>query len=208
MTGPADDRSLEVLLDKLAEGDSGAAERVFAFYEPYLRLMVRRQLSPELRPKFDSIDIVQSVWVDLVDEFRKPGRRFTDVNHLKAFLLRVTRNRFIDRLRRHRQALQAERPLEKVEDELLPVSPHPGPGADAEAGELWEQLLKLCPPQHHAVLLLKKQGHALEEIASRTGLHPSSVRRILYDLARRLALRRQTAVPAETPPEGERTDNP
>jgi RNA polymerase sigma-70 factor (ECF subfamily) len=195
VSGPADDRSLEVLLDKLAQGDAGAAERVFAFYEPYLRLMVRRQLSPELRPKFDSADIVQSVWVDLVDEFRKPGRRFADVNHLKAFLLRVTRNRFIDRLRRHRLALQAEQPLEKIADERLPVSPQPAPGAAAEAGELWEHLLALCPPQHHPVLLLKKQGHALEEIAARTGLHPSSVRRILYDLARRLALHRQPPPP-------------
>jgi RNA polymerase sigma-70 factor (ECF subfamily) len=187
---------LEVLLDKLAQGDSGAAEQVFSIYEPYLRLMVRRQLSPELRPKFDSIDIVQSVWVDLVDEFRKPGRRFADVNHLKAFLLRVTRNRFIDRLRRHRLALQAEQPLENVQDELMPASPQPQPVAAAEAGELWERLLALCPPQHHLVLLLKKQGHALEEIADRTGLHPSSVRRILYDLARRLALHGQTLPPA------------
>jgi RNA polymerase sigma-70 factor (ECF subfamily) len=195
-----DDRSLEVLLDKLAQGDSHAAERVFSFYEPYLRLMVRRQLSPELRPKFDSIDIVQSVWVDLVDEFRKPGRRFSDINHLKAFLLRVTRNRFIDRLRRHRLALQAEQPLEKIEAERLPASPNAQPGAAAEAGELWERLLELCPPQHHAVLLLKKQGHALEEIASRTGLHPSSVRRILYDLARRLALHHQTPPPPDASP--------
>jgi RNA polymerase sigma-70 factor (ECF subfamily) len=200
MSVPGDDRSLEVLLDRLAQGDDGAAERVFTFYEPYLRLMVRRQLSPELRPKFDSVDIVQSVWVDLVDEFRKPGRRFADANHLKAFLLRVTRNRFIDRLRRHRQALQAEQPLEKVEQEQMPVSPQPQPGEDAQAGELWEQLLTLCPPQHHAVLLLKKQGYGLEEIATRTNLHPSSVRRILYELARRLALQHKTAPPADTPP--------
>ena len=47
MSAPGDDRSLEVLLDRLAQGDDGAAERVFTFYEPYLRLMVRRQLSPE-----------------------------------------------------------------------------------------------------------------------------------------------------------------
>jgi RNA polymerase sigma factor (sigma-70 family) len=200
MSVPGDDRSLEILLDRLAQGDDGAAERVFTFYEPYLRLMVRRQLSPELRPKFDSVDIVQSVWVDLVDEFRKPGRRFADANHLRAFLLRVTRNRFIDRLRRHRLALQAEQPLEKIEQEQMPVSPQPQPGEDAQAGELWEQLLTLCPPQHHAVLLLKKQGYGLEEIASRTDLHPSSVRRILYDLARRLALQHKAAPPADTPP--------
>jgi RNA polymerase sigma-70 factor (ECF subfamily) len=45
----------------------------------------------------------------------------------------------------------------------------------------------LCPPAHRELLRLKRQGYALAEIASRTGLHEGSVRRILYELARRLA---------------------
>ena len=48
----------------------------------------------------------------------------------------------------------------------------------------------LCPPAHHNLLELKRQGFPLAEIAARTGLHESSVRRILYDLARRLAAAR------------------
>jgi DNA-binding IclR family transcriptional regulator len=36
------------------------------------------------------------------------------------------------------------------------------------------------------VLELKNQGAPLAEIAAQTGLHKSSVRRILYDLQRRL----------------------
>ena len=57
----------------------------------------------------------------------------------------------------------------------------------ARGNELWEQLLALCPPAHHELLNLKRQGLSLAEIAARTGLHESSVRRILYDVARRLA---------------------
>jgi DNA-binding IclR family transcriptional regulator len=34
---------------------------------------------------------------------------------------------------------------------------------------------------------MKRQGCSLAEIAAKTGFHESSVRRILYDLARRLA---------------------
>ena len=57
-----------------------------------------------------------------------------------------------------------------------------------EAYELWQRLLCICPPAHRLILRLKCQGCDLAEIAQRTGMHPGSVRRILYDLARRLAL--------------------
>ncbi len=45
----------------------------------------------------------------------------------------------------------------------------------------------LCPPAHRDLLELKRQGFPLAEIAARTGLHESSVRRIVYDLQRKLA---------------------
>ena len=48
-------------------------------------------------------------------------------------------------------------------------------------------MLTLCPVSHRDLLLMRRQGCSLAEIAQRTGLHESSVRRILYDLARRLA---------------------
>jgi RNA polymerase sigma-70 factor (ECF subfamily) len=56
-------------------------------------------------------------------------------------------------------------------------------------------MLALCPPAHHELFRLKRLGLTLSEIASRTGLHPSSVRRILYELARRYAEAQARAVP-------------
>jgi RNA polymerase sigma-70 factor (ECF subfamily) len=47
--------------------------------------------------------------------------------------------------------------------------------------------LTLCPPAHRELLQLKRQGLSLAELAARTGLHASSIRRILYTLARRFA---------------------
>ena len=60
---------LDSLLEKLTRGDARAAEEVFLAYEPHLRLVVRRYLSPALRAKFDSGDIVQSIWADLLRGF-------------------------------------------------------------------------------------------------------------------------------------------
>jgi RNA polymerase sigma-70 factor (ECF subfamily) len=52
---------------------------------------------------------------------------------------------------------------------------------------MWQQILELCPERHRGLLELKRQGLSLAEIATRTGLHQGSVRRILYDLAARMA---------------------
>jgi RNA polymerase sigma-70 factor (ECF subfamily) len=189
--------SLDLLLDKLCRGDAAAAEQVFTAYEPYLRMVVRRQLSPSLRAKFDSVDVVQSVWADVLDGFREAGWRFADAAHLRAFLVKATQNRFIDRIRQHERALALEEPLPGDQSESAPTSPQPRPSEVAQADELWTQMLGLCPPAHRPVLELKRQGLPLAEIAARTGLHPSSVRRILYDLARQLAEKQKPAASSE-----------
>lgn len=185
---------LDALLARLGTGDEEAAAAVFRAFEPYLRLVVRRLMPAEMRPKFDSVDIVQSVWADVLDGFRQTGWRFADVAHLRAFLVKVTRNRLIDRFRHHHIAARREDAGGGEWLEQSAVGHDPPPSEMAQADDLWELMLSLCPPQHHDVLRLKREGAELEEIAARTGLHPSSVRRVLYDVARRLARHRQTAL--------------
>src|SRR6266576_1683405 len=106
---------LDELLTKLCDGDESAAEQVFLTYEPYLRLVVRRLLPARMRPKFDSVDIVQSVWADVLHGFREAGYRFASPAQLRAFLIKATRNRFIDRVRQQKGTLEREQPLELVD---------------------------------------------------------------------------------------------
>lgn len=179
--------ALDALLTQLSSGDDAAVEQVFRAYEPYLRTVVRRQLSPQLRAKFDSIDVVQSVWGDVLQGFRKGGMKFATAAHLKAFLVKATRNRFIDRVRQQRGAMQLEQPIGDAQRNSLPSSPRPRASQEAVAGELWERLLVRCPAEHRAILELRRDGFTLLEIAERTGLHEGSVRRILRNLAAELA---------------------
>jgi RNA polymerase sigma-70 factor (ECF subfamily) len=178
---------LDRLLEQLNSGDAAAAEQVFREYEPYLRILVRRQLRPALRAKFDSMDVVQSVWADVLGGLRRSGWHFANRVQLRAFLARLARNRFLDRCRKHRVALAREEPLDDAPAAEAIASDVPRPSEVAQHDELWERMLALCPPAHHELLRLKRQGLDPAEIASRTGLHASSVRRILYDLARRYA---------------------
>ena len=182
--------ALDTLLERLTQGETEAAEEVFLTFEPVLRVMVRRWLTPRLRAKFDSMDIVQSVWADVLRGFRREGWRFNNRDHLRSYLAKVTYNHFINSCRRHGRAMARERPFPGGEPPGLPPSDQPRPSEVAQADELWEILMGLCSPAHRELLRLKRQGFPLAEIAARTGLHEGSVRRILYDLARRLAAAR------------------
>lgn len=189
-------QSLDSLLEKLCSGDPAAAERVFLAFEPYLRMVVRKKLPTRLRAKFDSTDVVQSVWADVVRGFREAGWRFTDEAHLRAFLVKLTRNRFIDHLRRHRTAVAREHPLGELVPALEPVSRLPSPSELVQADELSERMLALCPPAHREIVRLRIRGIPVAEIATRTGLHVGSVHRILHDLACRVAADREPLAPS------------
>src|SRR5688500_2536872 len=175
--------TLDALLEKLNGGDRAAAGQAFAAYEPYLRKVVRRLLPAELRAKFDSIDVVQSVYGDVLSAFRAGGMRFGTVAQLRAFLIKATRNRFIDRVRRHQTAARLERPLGDLEPNHLPTSSRPRPSETASAAELWDRLLALCPPEHHKLLRLRRRGATVVEIAAQVGMHEGSVRRVLRELS-------------------------
>jgi RNA polymerase sigma-70 factor (ECF subfamily) len=180
-----DSTTIELLLEKLSSGDEQAAEQVFRAYEPYLRKVVRRRLPAQVQARFESADVVQSAWADLLVGFREARWRFTDAAHLRAFLIRVVQCRLIDRARRALAQTGREQPLAQLPGE--PPAQQPRPSECAQADALWEKMLACCPPEHSEVLRLRRSGFTLQEIADRTHLHEGSVRRILRQLARQAA---------------------
>jgi RNA polymerase sigma-70 factor (ECF subfamily) len=185
--------SLEQCIGRLNEGKVEAIERVFRAYEPYLRMAIRRRLSPRLRSKVDSADVVQSVFADLVRGVRVGGWNFAGRSQLEALLRRIAWRRLADRYQKHGRALEREQPLDETPSQSLGDAAQARPSQEAQGREFWEGVLRACPPGHHEIIRLRMHGHKMAEIAARTGLHEGSVRRILYELARRLAIARGTA---------------
>jgi RNA polymerase sigma-70 factor (ECF subfamily) len=182
------DQPLDSLLEKLCTGDPAAAESVFRAFEPYLRMVVRKKLPPRLRAKFDSMDVVQSVWADALRGFREAGWRFANAAHLQAFLVKLTRHRFIDQLRRHRTAIARECPLGALAQSDEPLSLLPSPSEFLQADELGQRMLAACSPAHREIVRLRMRGVSVAEIAARTGMHVGSVHRVLQALAWRVAV--------------------
>jgi RNA polymerase sigma-70 factor (ECF subfamily) len=185
--------SLDRWIARLNEGDVLAVDRVFLAYEPYLRIAVRRRLSPRLRSKVDSGDVVQSVFADLVCGVREGGWHFAGRAQLEAFLRKLAWRRLADRYQKHGRALDREHPLDDAPSHSLADLAQSRPSQEAQGRECWEGILRACLPAHHEIVRLRMQGHRMGEIAARTGMHEGSVRRILYELARRLSIARRPA---------------
>ena len=175
----SDDSALQRLLDKIQAGDEDASTEVYNEYVPYLRMVVRRHINHDLRAKFDSLDVVQSVWADLLDGLRKGKWTFESPGHLRAFLIRATKNRLVDYTRRYANAAALQT---RLNEEQLPEDTQPRPSAEARANEKWNDILRQCRPEHRKIIELKRDGYSLAEIAEQSGYHPSSIRRILYTL--------------------------
>jgi RNA polymerase sigma-70 factor (ECF subfamily) len=183
---------VEDLLDQLARGDAAAAERLFAAYASYLRVLVRRQFPDQLRAKFDSADVVQSVWVQVVRKLGQSSWDVADEARLRGLLATIARRRLLSRARRHAGDPGSD---PTADPDTIPEDRTPRASEEAQANDLWARMLELCPADHREVLLLRRDGLRLTEIAERTGLHEGSVRRILRRLARELALKTQPIAP-------------
>jgi RNA polymerase sigma-70 factor (ECF subfamily) len=179
---PADD-----LLARIGRGDADAADALFRAYTPYLRAIVRRQLADRLRGKLDSADVVQSVWVQVVRQLGRDGWAVANEDQLRGLLATIARRRLVTRVRQLTRGADREVPHDP--DHPDPADPNVSrPSEEAQAADTWGRLLALCPPEHRPVLVLRRQGLSSDEIAARTGLHEGSVRRVLRQLARKLAL--------------------
>jgi RNA polymerase sigma factor (sigma-70 family) len=177
--------TIEELLRRLGSGDEAAAAEVFRAYEPYLRQVVRRRLPAQARARFDSGDVLQSVWADLLPGLRGGRWRFADAAQLRAFLSRVVQNRLFDRARRALRQTAHEEPLAALPAE--PAARQPRASEHAQAGALWERLLASCPAEHRDVLRLRRAGMNYHEVAAAVGMHEGSVRRVVRELGRRVA---------------------
>lgn len=132
----------------------------------------------------DAEDVFQTVFMRLLQS----RERFTDDEHLKAWLLRVTINCCNDVHRSPWSKRRAE--LDDATLSTLRASELDEPGREAsddafgnrnlEPGDLAAALARLTPQQRTAVHLFYFEGYATDEIAQITGERSGTVRSHLH----------------------------
>ncbi len=200
---------LAELLGRLRSGDQSAATEILERYEAQVRLVVRRCLPRVLRSRFDSQDIMQSVWrsffqrisgepvedqhgiaesgVDATLEFKESSQLF-------AFLSRMARNKVIDQYRRETTQKTDIHRLRTIHGDSradLDLADEAETASELlEAADELSHWRSLVPEGRQVLIDLKAEGHTSKEIGDKLGISERTVQRVLEDLRVRLERRR------------------
>jgi RNA polymerase sigma factor (sigma-70 family) len=174
-------------MQRIRDGSDEAARELLDQYGPHIMRVVRRRLSKELRPKFDSMDFAQAVWASFYSD-RIGLEQLDRPETLIGRLVEMASNKVIDAYRRRdRQEGQAPPPeLPLPEDGSLgherPDERMHTPSQEAMAHDLWRRLVAGQPEDMQEIVRLRLVGLTCDEIAGRLGMTSRSVRRRLDDL--------------------------
>jgi RNA polymerase sigma-70 factor (ECF subfamily) len=164
-----------------------AVRELFERYSAPIRHVVRRRLDRRLRPQYDSLDFVQSVWTSFI---QIPPERYTFAtpDDLVGFLARVAFTKVVTayrkRLETAKRDLNREEPADgRPDGTLMPGrGPQPTPSQVVMASERWERLLQRLPEKYRQILVLLRQGYSQQEVADALGLNIRLVHRLVRKL--------------------------
>ena len=177
----------EELVAQLKGGSQDAAWDLVELYGPHILRVVRRNLTRELRPKFDSQDFVQAVWAS----FFTHRDRFLDIDRpeqLVGLLAATARHKIVDEMRRRLETLKHDVRRERSMDDSNVVvkqklvSGDATPSQIAMARERWSQLMVQQSEQHREIVNLRLAGETHEAIACTLGISKKTVQRVLRRL--------------------------
>ena len=169
------------LVRRVREGESDAATALYLRYARRLQLLAERQTSAELRVRVDRESIVQSVFRTF---FRRVSEGHYDIpngEELWKLFLVMALNKIRTKGTHHRAAkrnVSATRAQGHRHDVIKGRS-----GADEEAYVVLQMtiddLTREMTPGQRDVILLRIEGHGIEEIAEQTRKSKRSVERLL-----------------------------
>ena len=177
------------LLRRLRGGNEDAATQLYLRYANRLRALARARTSPDLAPRLDVEDIVQSVFGSF---FRKASKGHYDVpagEDLWKLFLVIALNKIRAKCAYHRAAKRDVRLT--AGSEGLEQSGEPSAESDEAAYAILrltiDEALGRLPLSHKEMVLLRIEGHEVAEIAERAQRSKRTVERILQEARKKLA---------------------
>ena len=147
------------LLAEFCRGDEKAFETLYHRYRQLLYGYLNKLCGGN---GAEADEVFEETWLRVIE--KAPGYR--DDGKFSAWLFRISRNIFIDRLRRNKPELFADVEVENVlEDPVTECSPERELGA-ADTRTLIDRALAALPPEQREVFLLREQEElSFKEIA-------------------------------------------
>lgn len=184
MSGQNDD--FRRLLKEVQSGSHEATRELIESYGPHIIRAVRRKLNKAIRPKFDSIDFVQSVWA-AVFAAPRPLTDFEGPGQFVGYLAALAHHKVIDEIRRRMESegynVNREQSLNgSVQDAGQFPDSQPSPSQVAVAEELWARMLRGKPECHRRILQLRRERNSYQQIADQVGVNEKTVRRVIQAL--------------------------
>ncbi len=184
MTKPREDWL--AVQERLLQGD-----RV-AFFElnRLITGFLTRLRAYDFRDEWD--DLRQEVLISVVQNARRG--RLRDPQAFVGYVRIITRNKFVDRLKRHlRLGEKAVLPWDEETAWSTARASADGPGEDL--GEIWSEVKKLPKEQRRVVEGVYREGKTYQEVADETGIPLGTTKRRLRQAID--ALRRRLCNPGE-----------
>jgi len=187
----------EQLLKELASGSEEAATRLVDLYSSNILRAVRRSLPRAIRPKIDSVDIFQSVWMSVLAKRTRLAQLDTPQRFV-AYLAGTARLKVLEKYRHYTKTqafdVRREQRMSDPVDSKNVKSPivyakaaiadtkHPPGSAVAEAREAWQTLMSNCDDRDQKVVKMRLQGQSFEDIAGQLHVSTKTIQRILQRL--------------------------
>jgi len=176
-------RGFADVLREAKRGDADALRELHARYESCVLKVVRRRLGPGLRSRYDTVDVAQSVFEDVLRDL--PAFEDRGEEAFRHWLYMKAENKVRDAWRRrlHPEGGAREGELVTADGEIT-TERGPGPATQAELGDDCGRLravLASLPAEQQTILTLRDQdGLAFAEIAQRLGLPSADAARMRY----------------------------
>ena len=185
------DESFRALIRRVRAGDQQAAEEVVRRYEAEIRREVRLRLKdPQVRRVFDSMDVCQSVLASFFLRAAAGQYELDDAGQLLRLLVRMTRNKVIDVVRRERSARRRPQgasrlPASGDANEALAAA-GPTPSQEVSLLELERAFRGRLSTEERRLAALRVDGRSWAQIAAEVGDSPEALRKRLARAADRV----------------------
>jgi RNA polymerase sigma factor (sigma-70 family) len=169
------------LLHACRRRDSAAAAELVRRYLPHVRAAVRRRLAVGLRPRFDSHDFAQDVWLSF---FRAAIDRLEldDETALIAYLSQMARLKVLEEHRHQSSQKIGFARDTRLDEAAPPAGREPTPSAVAVAADEWERMTGKLGEREIQMIRMIRDGHTHAATAAAFGVAEKTVQRLVRHL--------------------------